>query len=630
MKNLVKLLLIVSLFTLSLYAKDTTDVAGVFESNLEGTLNTAVEEAIAAGTLSNTVFKLTNYDAYVLTGPIKVPAGETLDLVGGTVGNDKYSGPPQIFWTTDGSVDNSFSIIVYGDLIMKNVWVRFADADGNQIGAPIVFDGDTLGTTGDTDEYGTFENCVFEYMNCPSASSGCICVRSENFNGVFKNCYFRNCIDPHYMYYGRAVSFPFDVNGYHTDNIEFENCTFANMGYVLMQEGTNYSDNISFNHCTFYNVMLYTLENGHWYNMNVNNCLFVNSRMLGYVPLSGEEGATVNITPVDSIAFTVPFTDQDRRILFTNSAYYMEDWLVDWMRGGWEKNYRGTEWRPDPNISSVGCEYSNGLYTERAFDEIPYPCPMLDSTSTVFFDSVGTDGEKLYPLINRQDLYDVSVAEDDEARSALNPAFSNPLVDETNEGALKYYLNEKWGTNLDTNWAYHPEAGFNQEWPLPENLNYTNETYLSAGMGGFPLGDLYHWWNPKLREGATDYYSAWKAQAEEEKATIAEWLETGTHPDVAIDGYKTENTSDRFTLSNNYPNPFNPTTNIRYNVPMKAKISLKVYDILGQEVAVLYEGYRDAGEYMATFDASHLASNVYFYQLKSGNTNITRKMILIK
>ncbi|MDM7925433.1 MAG: T9SS type A sorting domain-containing protein [bacterium] len=622
MKRLVVSLISAMLLSVSLYAqKDTVAVKGMYTGGAEGELNAAVQAAIDAGTLSRTVFKLNHYDWYVVTGTIEVPAGQTLDIVGPTPGNTQQTAPPQILWTASTSVTKNFLIDVFGDLIMKNVWVRFADAAGIQTGTPIVFDGDAEGLVR---QFGTFENCVFEWMPCPAVTaSGSICVRSKRFNGDFKNCWFRNCVDRHYMYYGRAVSFPFDVPGYHTDNISFENCTFSNMGYVYMQENDNYGDNVHFNHCTFYNVVMFSLESGNWWKLNVNNCLFVNAYMLGYIPAQGAGSATIQITPADSIAFEVPFTDQDRHILFTHSAYYMDNWLVDWMRGGWERNYGNTAWRPDPRITSVANPFSIANYRARLFNAIPYPRPMLDTTSTAFFDStvVNDLGQtvKAFPFINKWDLYDVT-----ELREAVNPGFiAAPL----NLEPLKYFLAEKWDQNKDSMWAYMPEAGFNHTWPLPENLAYTNEMLKAAGMGGFPLGDLYHWWNPSIREGATDYYSAWLAQADEERQQIADWLENGV---TAVKDRPGTHKPGDFTLSQNYPNPFNPVTRIAYSVPVSGHVSLRVFNALGQEIAVLFDGIRPAGRHTAVFDGSGLAGGVYFYKLRSGDVTITRKLVLMK
>lgn len=83
-------------------------------------------------------------------------------------------------------------------------------------------------------------------------------------------------------------------------------------------------------------------------------------------------------------------------------------------------------------------------------------------------------------------------------------------------------------------------------------------------------------------------------------------------------------------LMQNYPNPFNPSTEIGYWLPFTGKISLKVYNILGQEVETLFEGIRQAGYYKITFDESKLISGVYFYRITSNNFSETKKQVLIK
>ena len=85
-----------------------------------------------------------------------------------------------------------------------------------------------------------------------------------------------------------------------------------------------------------------------------------------------------------------------------------------------------------------------------------------------------------------------------------------------------------------------------------------------------------------------------------------------------------------YSLSQNYPNPFNPTTNIHFSVPKDGNVSLKFYDMLGNEVAVYVDGFMKSGVYNAEFDASNLASGIYFYTLRAGNFIETKKMSLVK
>lgn len=91
-----------------------------------------------------------------------------------------------------------------------------------------------------------------------------------------------------------------------------------------------------------------------------------------------------------------------------------------------------------------------------------------------------------------------------------------------------------------------------------------------------------------------------------------------------------ENIPTEFRLSQNYPNPFNPTTSIEYSVPSSEYVSLKVYDILGNEIAELVNEQKSAGTYRVNFDASSMSSGVYFYRIKTGSFNQVRKMMLLK
>ncbi|HTX17125.1 MAG TPA: endo-1,4-beta-xylanase [Bacteroidota bacterium] len=85
-----------------------------------------------------------------------------------------------------------------------------------------------------------------------------------------------------------------------------------------------------------------------------------------------------------------------------------------------------------------------------------------------------------------------------------------------------------------------------------------------------------------------------------------------------------------FALAQNYPNPFNPTTKIVYSIAKSSKVTLKVFDILGREVETLVNGVQPQGSYTVTFNAHHLSSGVYFYQLNAGSFSQTKKLILLK
>lgn len=87
---------------------------------------------------------------------------------------------------------------------------------------------------------------------------------------------------------------------------------------------------------------------------------------------------------------------------------------------------------------------------------------------------------------------------------------------------------------------------------------------------------------------------------------------------------------DNFRLEQNYPNPFNPTTTIRFSLPQRTEMELVVYDQLGKQIRTLISGDHEAGTYEIDFDATGLASGVYFYQIKSASFSETRKLVLMK
>jgi len=87
---------------------------------------------------------------------------------------------------------------------------------------------------------------------------------------------------------------------------------------------------------------------------------------------------------------------------------------------------------------------------------------------------------------------------------------------------------------------------------------------------------------------------------------------------------------DSYSLSQNYPNPFNPTTSVRFTIPNAGKVSFKVYDILGNEVASYIDGFLQNGTYNVQIDGSNLSSGVYFYELKTQDFIDTKRMVLVK
>lgn len=618
MRHFLLFFLVMVFLSSMLYAqKDTVNVQGYYESGAYGTLNDAVETARTNGTINNTVFKLTPFDVYVLSRSIFLDSGENLEIVApkplregeGTLEEVQESAPPQIVWTEE-DIDRVYIIQTYGDVVLKNIWVRFDDfsssvISGSQRQCSIVFE-DVL-EEGDK-EKGYFEGCIFDYSRIGAESGGSVTVKADHFVGVFKNCYFRNLTDWHFQYYNRAVSFPFESTGFHYDSLLFENCTFSNLSRIVMQEGNEFGDNIHINHCTLINSIEWVYQTGRfsgqgWLrNASITNSIFVNPYLFGYRAVDvcdslqtwddflnglcappGQGGLIKDIQPVDSFGFEVDFTDYDRKLFIGNNVYMIQDWMLAWYSD---------------------CPWCKEQHRQRLDMELYHPAPMLAENDLAVIDSMDEQGNKLFNKMNVDwsTMYDA------------DPDF---IVPPTNEDTLKLFLEGKWGTGLDIDWAYEKKATFAQTWPLPENMAYNNTDYQTAAMGGFPLGDL-NWWPDQL--------PAWEEQRDVEWKTINDLLEgTTSIKEIPVAALPKD-----YVLQQNYPNPFNPMTHIEYSIPVAGHVSIKVYNTLGQLVAVLQDGYQKAGKYLATLNAKNLASGVYVYKLQAEGVSISKEMVLVK
>jgi hypothetical protein len=108
---------------------------------------------------------------------------------------------------------------------------------------------------------------------------------------------------------------------------------------------------------------------------------------------------------------------------------------------------------------------------------------------------------------------------------------------------------------------------------------------------------------------------------------LANYLNIST---TGIEDRPTSNKPQTFTLEQNYPNPFNPLTKIKYEIPAEVSVTIKIYNIIGKEIAVLVNGTQKPGKYEVEWDGANYASGVYFYSIKAGNFKQTKKMILVK
>jgi hypothetical protein len=101
-------------------------------------------------------------------------------------------------------------------------------------------------------------------------------------------------------------------------------------------------------------------------------------------------------------------------------------------------------------------------------------------------------------------------------------------------------------------------------------------------------------------------------------------------PLTGIKNIQTSFQPDAFSLNQNFPNPFNPTTMISFDIPFQTTVSLKIYNLIGQEVATIANENMPAGSYSKMWNALSMSGGVYYYRLQAGAYSETKKLVLLK
>lgn len=156
---------------------------------------------------------------------------------------------------------------------------------------------------------------------------------------------------------------------------------------------------------------------------------------------------------------------------------------------------------------------------------------------------------------------------------------------------------------------------------------------IAEGIGGASIRQqypscfvnawLYGW-------GAPPFYKEWKIEyvCPDSVRTFRINAETGNQIVTKIEPNQV--VLQQVTLFPNYPNPFNPSTIVKYSIPKQGNVKIIIYDALGREVALLVNEEKAAGNYTAEFNAANLSSGIYFYQIRSGDYIQTKKMLLLR
>jgi hypothetical protein len=140
-------------------------------------------------------------------------------------------------------------------------------------------------------------------------------------------------------------------------------------------------------------------------------------------------------------------------------------------------------------------------------------------------------------------------------------------------------------------------------------------------QGNGPTGHSYTWVDGDVTNGTRYVYDLYTVNQLNQRTKIRSTDAMPTFESGAV----TE-----FALLQNYPNPFNPTTSIAFDVPSRTLVTIKVFNMIGQEVATVVNGEMTAGRHIVNFDGSRLPSAIYLYQITAGDFTATRKMLLMK
>ena len=263
---------------------------------------------------------------------------------------------------------------------------------------------------------------------------------------------------------------------------------------------------------------------------------------------------------------------------------------------------------------------------ERSLDKFFY-MPYDQDTS---YEGIDPDHQGWIPINNGELLFYYKIKNQTAPRTDLFPNYwQNCLVVIPKKGQDEILVpNLVWGPipNFQADgykiyWSLNTQGGPPGNFSLLSTVNANTYEYTHEGLA--------------VNGNWKAYYKV-KSYNSSTESGFTNTAEIGVGGFFKDKGYAYTDNNNEFTLLSNYPNPFNPTTVISWQLPVHSHVTLKVYDILGREVATLIDEVKEAGVYNSTFsirqltEHSTLSTGVYFYELKAGDFRAVKKMLLIK
>jgi hypothetical protein len=576
-------------------AADTLAITPSPAGNINNVIN---GDTLAGGVRAhpNRVYQLSRGLVYQVTQPMKVDGPITMIANAGT------SRPPVLapaILADNSSIDHFFDFIGKGSKVsISNMYLISFRADGAQLGWS-----DGMRVSADSIKL-KLRGVIFDGFTDAGVVLNNNWIRQD-----VQDCVFRNLMHSSSWFGGQPLM---SGNLLHQDTCKIINNTFfCNNSYSWSVRG--YCPYALFEH----NTMVYGTVNPFLIRqaprVHIKNNLFyamhamggnpdhvINSWFLNY-PDTASDGI-VHVRAYDTVSYwyhlwgsvaingpnsyadaangvTAAMVGPDKRVLdIENNAYFWPQKYFNFV-----KAYNDTVQSKDSVDVPV---YGNASETKMYLKRILYRPSWITAYTLWSADSLMKPAGATVNISSNLNL---------------DPGFSATNVLNQMDTLDAYVAKIATGT-LDRPWFYSPSnVLYPPVWPLPENLAYTSTTLQSAGTDGFAVGDLN--WFPTQKQ---------------------QWINTavGKNPSGSL--------PKEYALGQNYPNPFNPTTTIQYQIPASGLTTLKVYNLLGQEVATLVDGLVPVGSHQVTFDATRLTSGVYFYTLHSGNYVSTKKLMLLK
>lgn len=393
---------------------------------------------------------------------------------------------------------------------------------------------------------------------------------------------------------------------YSNDEVYATNCTFSGNTAYTGGGALLTNSNSTFTNCTFTgNSTSYTGDNGSalaiWtmgQTYFITNCTFANNTTAGY-------GALCVFYSNLIIKNTILANNSASN--YNDFSYYQAGTITDNGNNIVESQYQNY-------LTSVGSLTTSDLSTSLGTNGTSTGTPKLALLNGInaAVDG-GNDAQESHPIATpttdqrgytRSGTSDIGAYEYNGVLPVELTSFSGSFVED--------YTLLKWTTATELNnygFEIEKRTGSNSSW---EKIGFVD------GNGNSNSPKVYEFIDSKIDSSILTYRL--------KQIDIDGSFEFSNEIEISIANLKPNN----FDLSQNYPNPFNPSTEISFQIPNSGVISLKVYDILGNEVSTLINKWAEAGKYQVKFNAEHLTSGIYIYELRSSETRLTRKMLLVK